>query len=449
MTMRGWPSFLDRSLNLRLLSFAGGAIATALVLAWAVLGMLFERHAERQLQVELERHGIAVIAALSLDAANQPRLGQKLSDPRFERPASGLYWRLTTPSGELRSRSLWDGDIPKLQQISSVGWSIANGKGPFESRIMIVTRQIKPDPDRPAVQVEVAADREPLASARRAFGRETAIFLGALWVMLGFAAWVQVKMGLRPLFGVRHELQAMTKASDARLDVKEHPREIRPLTEAINRVAQQRAEDIVKARYRARDLAHALKTPLTALRLQIDSLPPDSAKEMMHSLSLVSGAVEGELARTGSQNEVGKVAAAQIVARVLAVVRRTPAGSHLKIQNNVPPDLEVPMSEESLIETLGAVIENAVRHARDRLEICGGVDSDARWLSVADDGPGIEQKLRDMALERGKRLDEQGTSYGLGLSIAQDFLRASGGELKLEDTKLGGLGVRMIWPNSV
>ena len=92
MTMRGWPSFLDRSLNLRLLSFAGGAIATALVLAWAVLGMLFERHAERQLQVELERHGIAVIAALSLDAANQPRLGQKLSDPRFERPASGLYW---------------------------------------------------------------------------------------------------------------------------------------------------------------------------------------------------------------------------------------------------------------------------------------------------------------------------------------------------------------------
>ena len=97
------PAFPARagSLSLRLLAFAGAAIAVALALAWAVLGTLFERHAERQLQAELERHGIALIAALSLDPQGMPQLERRPPDPRFERPGSGLYWLLTGPGGYL------------------------------------------------------------------------------------------------------------------------------------------------------------------------------------------------------------------------------------------------------------------------------------------------------------------------------------------------------------
>lgn len=434
------------SLSLRLLAFAGAAIAVALALAWAVLGTLFERHAERQLQAELERHGIALIAALSLDPQGMPQLERQPPDPRFERPGSGLYWLLTGPGGELRSRSLWDGRITPPDTSAAAGWVRKDSTGPFEPAVMIVARTVQPDPGGPQLRVVVAGDRAPLTAARADFDREAAIFLAALWVLLALAAWVQVRLGLRPLAAVRKQLEGMSEAVDARLDVSAHPSEIRPLTTAINRVADQRAEDIVRARQRAKDLAHALKTPLTALRLQVEALPPDTAQDMMHSLALVSGAVEGELARTGPQAGTGETALAQIVERILAVVSRTPDGQRISLATDIAPGLHIPMAEEAALETLGAVIDNAVRHARRAVAISGAKDAGHCWIAVEDDGPGIAPDLRQAALARGGQLDERSGSHGLGLAIAQDFVLAHAGTLQLDDSRLGGLAVRMSWP---
>ena len=297
------------------------------------------------------------------------------------------------------------------------------------------------------MRVVVAGDRAPLTAARADFDREAAIFLAALWALLALAAWVQVRLGLRPLAAIRDELDDMSRSADARLDVSVHPSEIRPLTTAINNVAEQRAEDIVRARQRAKDLAHALKTPLTALRLQAEALPPETAQAMMHSLALVAGAVEGELARTGLKSEAGSTTEInRIVERILAVVSRTPAGQVIAFRKEVPPDLRLPMSDEAALETFGALIENAVRHAQKEVLISGGVDSGQCWITIADDGPGIPLDLRQTALERGGRLDERSGSNGLGLSIAQDFVTASGGRLALEDAASGGLAVRIVWP---
>lgn len=434
-----------RSLSVRLLAFAGAAIALALTMAWLVLGTLFERHAERQLQAELERHGIALIAAIRVDAQGLPRLDRQPTDPRFDRPASGLYWRLATPAGELRSRSLWDGRIESAARVPVAGWNTANAAGPFERQVMIAVRAVQPDPGEAVVEVMVAANRAPLTEARNAFEQEAALFLIVLWLVLALAAWVQVRLGLRPLATVRDDLETMSQAADARLKTSAHPAEIRPLTEAINRVAQQRAEDIVKARQRARDLAHALRTPLTAMRLEVERLPPEEARRLSHSLSLVSGAVEGELARTGTQGPAGEIFASKVVERLVAVISRTPDGQRITLANRVPPGLRIPMTEDAALETLGAVIENAIRHARTQVVISGGEEPGKRWLLVEDDGPGIAPDLRKAALSRGGRLDERSGGHGLGLAIAQDFVLANGGELQLEDAGMGGLSVRMAW----
>lgn len=436
------------SLSLRLLSFAGGTIALALVVAWLVLGALFERHAERQLEAELDRHGIALIAALRLDPQGLPRLDRQPTDPRFERPASGLYWRLEAPAGELRSRSLWDGRIAPTTAPQTTGWTTGMASGPFEDEVMVAARIVRPDPTGPKVQVIIAADRAPLTAARSAFEQETAVFLAALWLMLALAAWVQVQLGLRPLAGVRGELDAMSQAADVRLDAGAHPVEIRPLTLAINRVAQQRAEDIVRARQRARDLAHALKTPLTALRLDLDSLPPEAARRLTHSLSLLSGAVESELARTGAQSPAGETPLGRLVERITAVVSRTPDGQRIGFTSAIPFDFRIPMTEDAALETLGALIENAARHAREQVAVSAGEQAGERWIAVEDDGPGIPPTLHESALARGRQLDERSGSHGLGLAIAQDFLLATGGRLELAEAGLGGLAVRITWPDA-
>ncbi len=443
---------MRRSLNLRLLTFAGAAIAAALIAAWLTLGLLFERHAERQLRAELERHGLSLIAALSLDAGGRPVLAARPFDPRFERPAGGLYWRIQAPGGEIRSRSLWDGVLPAAPAPPAKGWGVARSTGPFEARVVAVVRDVRLDPGGPPVLVEVAADQAPLARARAAFGRESALFLTLLWLALAAAAWVQVRLGLRPLARVRTELEAMRRDPSARLADAGHPVEIRPLTQAINAFADSRAADVERARRRARDLAHALKTPLTALRLQIEALDPDTAREMAHGLALVSGAVEGELARAegaGGGEGVGVggegVAVAGVVERLLAVIARTPDGATLQMRYAGPPELALPLTEAAALEALGAVLENAARHAATAVVVDGGAADGASWLTVDDDGPGIPADQREAVLGRGVRLDERGQRHGLGLAIARDFVEASGGRLELAAAPGGGLRVAMRW----
>ena len=82
------------SLRLRLL--AGTLVwvlLTVLVAGWA-LGRMFTEHVERQFQAELATHLNQLAANLAIDAGGQPALRAVLSDPRFARPYSGLYWQI-------------------------------------------------------------------------------------------------------------------------------------------------------------------------------------------------------------------------------------------------------------------------------------------------------------------------------------------------------------------
>jgi hypothetical protein len=82
-----------RSLRVRLLLGAAGAIAAALALAWVAMGLLFEAHLERSVEASLMQHGRDLIAGLSENAAGELSVDPEPYDPRFDQPASGLYWQ--------------------------------------------------------------------------------------------------------------------------------------------------------------------------------------------------------------------------------------------------------------------------------------------------------------------------------------------------------------------
>lgn len=436
-----------RSLNLRLIVYAGITIALALAAAWAILSLLFERHATSQLQASLENQGLSLIAGLSLQPNGRPALATPLPDPRFHRPASGLYWRITAPAGDIRSRSLWDGAVNQHNPPPASGWGVEETTGPFEPHILLVTRAVQLDPGSPRITVQVASDLSPVFAAQSRFSNELALYLGILWIALTLASWMQVRLGLRPFGRLRAELGAMQRNPAARFQPAQQLREVEPLTDAINALADSRADDVARARHRARDLAHALKTPITALRLQIDSLD-NAAKQqhMMQSLSLLSRAIEGELARTGTAPTHGSVAARAIIDRLIAVIARTPDGQRIALINAITGDLTIPLNEDAALETLGAILENAARHAATRVTATGRTEAGMVWLTIDDDGPGIPAHLRATVLDRGVRLDQRSAQHGLGLAIATDYVSTSGGTLELAEAPGGGLRVRLSWP---
>ena len=133
----------------------------------------------------------ATTSGLSVDAAGRPAMEQEPADPRFALPTSGLYWQTTTAKGELRSTSLWDSRLPAARDTPADRWRDRQAAGPFNQRMLIVERVVRPQPDGPAVTVMLASDLARLAPAQREFARETALFLTLLWLILSAAAWVK------------------------------------------------------------------------------------------------------------------------------------------------------------------------------------------------------------------------------------------------------------------
>ena len=97
-------------------------------------------------------------------------------------------------------------------------------------------------------------------------------------------------------------------------------------------------------------------------------------------------------------------------------------------------------------EAVGNVLDNARLHAKSQIKVTATSRDSSLFLTVEDDGGGIQEADYGRVLARGQRLDERSEGSGLGLAITSDIMRAYGGTLSLDRAAIGGLMVTMDWP---
>jgi len=440
-----------RSLRLRLLAGGGIAIALALALAWFALTILFAFHIERRVHDELVAQSVPLLAALSPDAQGRPTLDDEPDDPRFALPTAGLYWQVSGPGRTLRSRSLWDSRLPVAADAPADHWRDRKVAGPFGQRLLVIERRVTLRPGGGTTAVMLASDLGRLGPAQREFSREIALSLALLWLILSIAAWVQVTLGLRPIANMEDGVNQLRRDPEARL-ARTYPTELLPLTDAIDALADAREQDVQRARRRAADLAHGMKTPLAALSVQSararEAGAIAAADGLDTAIAAVRAAVDGELARTRVgliQNEGHRTAALPLIDALVGVIEHTESGERTAFDIDVPADLMLPMAGEDAAELLGPLLENAARHARRHVRIVAE-QGDSIVLRIADDGPGLDIARYEQAVLRGERLDSTSDGHGLGLAIAREIAEATGGGLTLATSAMGGLEVRIAWP---
>ncbi|MFC2969666.1 sensor histidine kinase [Acidimangrovimonas pyrenivorans] len=448
------------SLHLRLFAAGAVAVVAALALAAGGLSQLFNAHVERRAVAELSVELDQVVAGLDRGPSTAPgtpdiTLAQPPADPRFSRPLSGLYWQIDLPGRTLRSRSLWDSalTLPTPPEDGSAHTHVIAGPG--DQKLLVLERQVTL-PARLggiAARVAVAMDEAELKAADRAFVADMAPYLALLGGVLIVAGWAQVAVGLRPLQTVGARVAAVRAGRSARLGA-EFPTEVRPLAAEVDALIEAREEDIRRARARAADLAHGLKTPLQALYGEAGRLREAGQEEEAQAVEGIADAmhrhVDRELARAriAARGFAASCAVGPVIERVVSVIRRTPEGARLDWSTDAPESCAVRLDPDDLTEALGALIENAARHAEGTVRISARAAADETvTLAIRDDGPGIPPERIEGLMARGARLDTSAPGSGLGLSIASEIAEAAGGRLVLAPLARG-LEARLVLPQA-
>ncbi|MEW5964089.1 MAG: HAMP domain-containing sensor histidine kinase [Pseudomonadota bacterium] len=437
------------SLRTRLLLAGALAITIALLVSAIGLLLLFERHVTRRIDTELGAHLNQLVAGLDRagDGETAIVLLRRPAEPRFEQPLSGLYWQIVIEPGQhvLRSRSLWDGELAlPADDLGDGAVHRHDIVGPGGTTLHVLEREAEL-PERlgaARARVAVAIDAVEIARASVAFAHDLALPLALLGALLLLAGWVQVTIGLRPLDRIGAALSAVRAGSSRRLG-RAFPDEVRPLAGEIDALLDARDADLERARGRAADLAHGLKTPLQVLLGEAERLRShgdERAADVVASLAeAMQRHVERELrrARLASGSDAATADIGEVVRRVVGVIRRTPAGDRLEWAIDIPAGLAARIDRDDLAEAIGNLLENAADFARHRVAISASADPAIVTVVVMDDGAGIPEADIAEALKRGRRLDTTRGGAGLGLAIVRDIADNAMGTLSIENAMPG------------
>jgi signal transduction histidine kinase len=275
------------------------------------------------------------------------------------------------------------------------------------------------------------------------------LLLGALAII----AWRVIGWTLRPVEQLRAGAEQISRTrrisrpnSGERLPVPPAADEIRALAITLNEMLDRLAEANERQRAFVADAAHELRSPLASIQTQLEvaqrlgeggTLPAD----LLVDVKRLSGLVEDLLLLARADADTKPPARLALINARDLVADVTKASSDARVPVEVAYDepMMIMGDAEELRRALWNLIDNAVRHARTRVEVAARVDHDQAVVSVSDDGPGIPPQDRERVFERFTRLDgareRSSGGAGLGLAIVRELITRSGGTVALTSAR--------------
>ena len=318
--------------------------------------------------------------------------------------------------------------------------------------------------DQPrSLQLLVAEPTSHRDDISRGFFYRIALFGLLLVALATVAIWWSIHRVFRVLQVSADEVSARTPNELADVNLHGAPGELHPLLLEINRLfGRVRQSRDNEQRFTA-DAAHELRTPLAAIKTNLQVLQrARSADEREEFIAGLGASVERAtrlvnqllaLAQLDPQAPAGTALAQGDLAPLLARQEEAwqalaaPYGLALAVHAAPAP---CALDADSLQILLRNLVENALRYtpAPGCVAVSCGVEQGRSCLRVADTGPGIAAEMHERVFERFVRLGGgQLPGSGLGLSIVRRIAERHGAQIVLGTGLQGrGLAVTVIFP---
>jgi signal transduction histidine kinase len=271
--------------------------------------------------------------------------------------------------------------------------------------------------------------------------------LGLAFVLLLLALAVGDRLArsfTRPIEAVAGTADRLASGDlDARV-TPSGPAETRSVATALNRLAGRITDLLHAEREAVADLSHRLRTPVTAVRLDAESLPEGPARERLigdvDALTRSIDAVITEARRPIREGVEARADLAAVVSERLEFWSALAQDEGRRVDATRPAGaIVVSATSADLVATVDALLGNVFAHtpAGTAFSVSVQETSGAALLSVSDEGPGWRLANPE---SRGR---SGAGSTGLGLDIARRTAAASGGDLTLSETPGGGAVVEV------
>ncbi len=396
------------------------------------------------------------------------RLVVLLSDP-----SDSMYYRVIGPSGETI-----DGEDDLFA--TDTGVPIVFFDDEYRGAPMRAVAVQAPT-DLGTALVIVAETRRKRDESRRSATASLLVEDLVILVLTAGVCLVAVSAALKPVHRLAGQV-ASRSAGDLQpvsMPEQQTPREIQPLTDALNRLLGSLAESRDAQRRFVENAAHQLRTPLTGVKGQLEialgqanRLPrgadpaqtqalehlverlqraeraADGLVHLTNQLLVLSRADRGATAGAGTQ----EVALAELVDDTVSDLVDAALARQQDLGAETDP-VSVAAVPWQLREMLANLIDNAIRctpHGGRITVRCGEV-AGAAFVEVEDTGPGIPQAERERVFERFYRAPgSPAGGSGLGLAIVREIADRHQASVRILDAPSGGgTLVRVDFPSSI
>jgi two-component system, OmpR family, sensor kinase len=313
--------------------------------------------------------------------------------------------------------------------------------------------------------VQVAQD----LAVRRSMASNLALrTLGPIAVMmpiLMIVVWWVVSGSLEPVARVRK--QVASRQADDLSPVSEAglPDEVRPLVQELNLLFGRVRTAFDAQQHFVGDAAHELRTPLAALKLQVQSLERANGNPEAHRIAigrlgagieratrlveqlLVLARQEASAAADAPRQSVDiAVLARRAVADLAGLAQARQIDLGLQRADSV----HIEGQQDGLMILMRNLVDNAIKYTPTggTVDVSVAAEGNVVRLAVEDSGPGIPPEERERVFDRFYRVPgSDAAGSGLGLAIIKSIAERHGATLALgQSQRLGGLEVTVNFP---
>ena len=310
------------------------------------------------------------------------------------------------------------------------------------------------------------------ASARHEMAGESATFvlapLTGLVVAVGGLLVFGLRRGLQPLDSTAQDVAQRSARSLEPITLEDVPQEIKPLVVSINDLMNRLAVAFATQQCFLADAAHELRTPITALRLQLQLLQRSgSDAERAQAVAELAAGIDRsqrlveqllQVARSDADGEFTRrepVDLAELVRATVSALSIKAEHEGLDLGADAPGNVMVLGDVNQLTVLLNNLVENALRYtpAGGVVDVTAGLQDGQPLLRVVDNGPGITESERERVFDRFYRSQAaqsqaiDGGGSGLGLAIVRAIAQRHGAHISLTTPAAGhGLEVRVLFP---